>query len=60
VIVAAWAQGQERATLTVLFTSDVHANVLPFDDVRERPMNGSLAQVATLVAPAVPTRRSRR
>jgi 2',3'-cyclic-nucleotide 2'-phosphodiesterase (5'-nucleotidase family) len=50
VIVAAWAQGQERATLTVLFTSDVHANVLPFDDVRERPMNGSLAQVATLVA----------
>lgn len=49
-IVAAWAQGQERATLTVLFTSDVHANVLPFDDVRERPMNGSLAQVATLVA----------
>lgn len=50
VIVAAWAPAQESATLTVLFTSDMHANVLPFDDVRERPTNGSVAQVATLVA----------
>jgi 2',3'-cyclic-nucleotide 2'-phosphodiesterase (5'-nucleotidase family) len=50
VIVAAWAPAQERATLTVLFTSDMHANVLPFDDVRERPTSGSVAQVATLIA----------
>jgi 2',3'-cyclic-nucleotide 2'-phosphodiesterase/3'-nucleotidase len=50
VTVAAWAPAQERATLTVLFTSDMHANVLPVDDVREKAMNGSLAQVATLVA----------
>jgi 2',3'-cyclic-nucleotide 2'-phosphodiesterase (5'-nucleotidase family) len=40
----------DRTTLTVLFTSDMHANVLPFDDVRERPTNGSVAQVASLVA----------
>ena len=45
---AAW--GQERATLTVLFTSDVHAHVLPYDDLRERPARGSIAQVASLVA----------
>ncbi len=44
------ASGQERATLTVLFTSDMHAHVLPFDDVRERPARGSIAQVATVVA----------
>ncbi|OFV79962.1 MAG: hypothetical protein A2Y78_11945 [Acidobacteria bacterium RBG_13_68_16] len=49
-LVAAWAPGQERATLTVLFTSDMHANVLPFDDVRNRPTSGSVAQVATLIA----------
>jgi 2',3'-cyclic-nucleotide 2'-phosphodiesterase (5'-nucleotidase family) len=41
---------ERRATLTILFTSDVHANVLPFDDVREKPTSGSVAQVATLVA----------
>jgi 2',3'-cyclic-nucleotide 2'-phosphodiesterase (5'-nucleotidase family) len=40
----------ERKTLTVLFTSDIHAHVLPFDDVRQRPARGSVAQVATLVA----------
>lgn len=50
VILAAWVPAQERATLTVLFTSDMHANVLPFDDVRERQTAGSVAQVATLVA----------
>jgi 2',3'-cyclic-nucleotide 2'-phosphodiesterase/3'-nucleotidase len=49
-LAAAVVFGAERATLTVLFTSDMHANVLPFDDVRERPTNGSVAQVATLVA----------
>jgi 2',3'-cyclic-nucleotide 2'-phosphodiesterase (5'-nucleotidase family) len=49
-LVAVVASPAERAALTVLFTSDMHANVLPFDDVREKPMNGSVAQVATLVA----------
>ncbi len=44
------AAGQEQATLRVLFTSDMHAHVLPFDDVRERPARGSIAQVATVVA----------
>jgi 2',3'-cyclic-nucleotide 2'-phosphodiesterase (5'-nucleotidase family) len=44
------ASAGERATLTVLFTSDIHAHVLPFDDVRERPARGSEAQVATLVS----------
>ena len=47
---AVFAQGQERKTLTVLFTSDIHAHVLPYDDVRERPAAGSVAQVAALVA----------
>jgi len=35
--------------LIVLHTSDLHGAVLPFDDARNRPANGSLAQVATLV-----------
>jgi len=50
VLVGGTAWGQERTTLTVLFTSDVHAHVLPYDDLRGRPANGSLAQVASLVA----------
>lgn len=49
-LVSSPAAGQERATLRVLFTSDMHAHVLPFDDVRERPARGSIAQVATVVA----------
>ncbi len=39
----------QEVTLTVLFTSDVHAHLLPQNDVRQRPARGSLAQVATLV-----------
>ena len=50
VMAAAAAGAAQEARLTVLYTSDVHAHVLPFDDVRERPARGSLAQVATLVA----------
>ncbi len=50
VLIGGLARGEERATLTVLFTSDVHAHVLPYDELRERPANGSLAQVASLVA----------
>lgn len=46
-LLAAWAQAE---TLTVLYTSDVHGHLLPYDEVRERPARGSLAQVATLVA----------
>lgn len=43
--------GQE-VTLAVVFTSDVHAHLLPYDEVRQRPARGSLAQVATLVRQA--------
>ncbi len=49
VLLSAWASGQEKAQLTVLFTSDMHAWVLPHDDVRQRPVPGSVAQVATVV-----------
>ncbi|MCU0302902.1 MAG: bifunctional metallophosphatase/5'-nucleotidase [Thermoanaerobaculales bacterium] len=35
--------------LTLLHTSDLHGSVLPWDDLRDRPADGSLAQVATLV-----------
>jgi len=40
---------RETVSLTVLHTSDLHGSVLPFDDARNRPADGSLAQVATLV-----------
>ncbi len=40
---------QKEVTLAVVFTSDVHAHVLPYDEVRQRPARGSLAQVATFV-----------
>ena len=49
-LVARLVGAQERVTLTVLFTSDVHAHVLPYDDLRERPAAGSLAQAASIVA----------
>jgi 2',3'-cyclic-nucleotide 2'-phosphodiesterase/3'-nucleotidase len=44
------AGAADKTTLTVLFTSDIHGHVLPYDDVRERPARGSEAQAATLVA----------
>jgi 2',3'-cyclic-nucleotide 2'-phosphodiesterase (5'-nucleotidase family) len=50
VLASSQVRAQERATFRVLFTSDMHAHVLPFDDVRERPARGSIAQVATVVA----------
>ena len=51
VATASWAAaGRDRVTLRVLFTSDMHGHVLPYDDVRERPARGSIAQVATVVA----------
>ncbi len=48
--VAASARASDHTTVTVLFTSDLHAHVLPYDDVRERPSAGSVAQVATVIA----------
>ncbi|MCU0293634.1 MAG: bifunctional metallophosphatase/5'-nucleotidase [Thermoanaerobaculaceae bacterium] len=48
-LVAASLQAAGPKQLTVLFTSDMHARVLPYDDVRQRPGKGSIAQVATLV-----------
>ncbi len=45
---AAAGQPQQEA-ITILHTSDIHGSVLPFDDVRDRPADGSLAQVATVV-----------
>ena len=41
--------GGELLSLTILHTSDLHGSVLPFDDTRNRPADGSLAQLATLV-----------
>jgi 2',3'-cyclic-nucleotide 2'-phosphodiesterase/3'-nucleotidase len=42
------AAGEEQR-LTLLHTSDLHGAVLPWDDFRDRPADGSLARVATLV-----------
>jgi 2',3'-cyclic-nucleotide 2'-phosphodiesterase/3'-nucleotidase len=41
------AAGRER--LTILHTSDLHGQVLPFDDARGLPTAGSLVQVASVV-----------
>ncbi|MGC8916636.1 MAG: bifunctional metallophosphatase/5'-nucleotidase [Thermoanaerobaculum sp.] len=46
---SAFAAAPGEVTLAVVFTSDVHAHVLPYDDVRQCPARGSLAQVASLV-----------
>jgi 2',3'-cyclic-nucleotide 2'-phosphodiesterase (5'-nucleotidase family) len=40
----------KSVSLTVLFTSDMHARVASFDEVRQAPSRGSIAQVASLVA----------
>jgi 2',3'-cyclic-nucleotide 2'-phosphodiesterase/3'-nucleotidase len=42
----------DRRQLTLLHTSDVHGQVLPYDDLRNTSARGSLAQVATLVEAA--------
>lgn len=42
--------GAAERTVTVLYTADVHARVLPCDEIRRAPARGSLAQVASLVA----------
>ena len=51
-LVTAWAWAGDTAQVRVLFTSDMHARVLPFDQVRQRPARGSVAQVATVIAKA--------
>jgi len=38
-----------RHGLTILHTSDLHGSVLAWDDFRNQPADGSLAQIATLV-----------
>lgn len=48
-LVLAAGQLAAAAQLTVLFTSDMHARVLPYDDVRQRPIRGSLAHVKSFV-----------
>ena len=40
----------QHQRLTLLHTSDLHGNVLPWDDFQNQPSDGSLAQVSTLVA----------
>lgn len=40
----------QHQRLTLLHTSDLHGSVLPWDDFLNRPSDGSLAQVSTLVA----------
>ena len=48
-VVAAPAGAAQHQEITILHTSDIHGHVLPFDDARNRPVNYSEAQVATLV-----------
>ncbi len=49
-LVAGLAAAQQPTTLTVLFTSDMHGHVLPVDEVTGRPLEGSVAQAATVIA----------
>jgi 2',3'-cyclic-nucleotide 2'-phosphodiesterase/3'-nucleotidase len=48
-IALAAADESSSPRLTVLHTSDLHGQVMPFDDARNRPSRGSLTRVATVV-----------
>lgn len=48
-IFAGWSAA-ETTTLTVLYTSDLHGRLLPYDEVRQRALRGSVAQAATLIS----------
>ncbi len=39
----------EEARVTILHTTDVHGSLLPWDDLRQHPVDRGLAKVATLV-----------
>jgi 2',3'-cyclic-nucleotide 2'-phosphodiesterase/3'-nucleotidase len=42
-------RASDRRQLTLLHTSDVHGQLLPYDDLRNTSARGSLAQIATMV-----------
>ena len=48
-VLAAAPAASQHQTVTLLHTSDLHGSVLPWDDFRNRPADGSLAQISTLV-----------
>lgn len=43
------AEESDRRTLTVIGTTDVHGDFLPYDFIGRRPASGSLARVATYI-----------
>jgi len=47
-VLAAAPAASQQQTVTILHTSDMHGSVLPWDDFRDRPADGSLAQVSTM------------
>lgn len=52
------AASETRLSLRILATTDMHANLLPYDYFTDRPVNGhNLARVATLIAGARAERR---
>jgi 2',3'-cyclic-nucleotide 2'-phosphodiesterase/3'-nucleotidase len=45
-------QAADRTTITVLATTDLHGNLLPFDDYTEKPVQRGLAKLATFIREA--------
>src|ERR1044072_9519296 len=39
----------DRVQITILGTTDLHGNILPIDNYRNKPDNRSLAKIATLI-----------
>lgn len=48
-VIAGPVEAGETQKLTILHTSDLHGQVLPYDDTREKPAPGSLARVSAAV-----------